>query len=168
MMMMMMLMMMMEMESHGMMRQAQPYKKKTAQQLRHGPLSARRELQSHPLAGQAQARGRLTKGGWARGPDGTYRDHWCSHCTKKKKLLTRHPCAGGHVNLSVSFHWRSTNCACHPYARAMQFSPCEKRVKKLQERVAPFVLLRHSNHACHPCTKGHAKFLCSLRWCMLS
>ena len=33
------------------------------------------------------------------------------------------PCAGSHVNLSVSFHKRSTNCACHPSARAMQFSP---------------------------------------------
>ena len=27
--------------------------------------------------------GRLTKGGWAGGPDGTYRDHWCSQCRKK-------------------------------------------------------------------------------------
>ena len=53
--------------------------KKTAQ----WTLSARRELQSHPLAGQAQACGRLAKGAWARGPDGTYRDHWCSHCKKK-------------------------------------------------------------------------------------
>ena len=67
--------------SQVMMRQAQHYhKKKTAQQLQHGPLSARRELQSHPLAGQAQACGRLTKGGWAGGPDGTYRDPWCSQC----------------------------------------------------------------------------------------
>ena len=50
--------------------------------LQHEPLSARGELQSHPLAGQAQACGRLTKGGWAGGPDGTYRDHWYSHCRK--------------------------------------------------------------------------------------
>ena len=40
-----------------------------------------------------------------------------------ENLLTRHPCARGHVNLSVSFHGRSTICACHPCARAMQFSP---------------------------------------------
>ena len=49
----------------------------------HGPLSAHRELQSHPLAGQAQACGRLTKGGWAGGHDGTYRDHWCFHRREK-------------------------------------------------------------------------------------
>ena len=41
----------------------------------------------------------------------------------EKTFLTRHPRAGGHVILALSFHWRSTNCACHPYARAMQFSP---------------------------------------------
>ena len=29
----------------------------------------------------------------------------------KKTILMRHPCAGVHVNLSVSFHGRSTNCA---------------------------------------------------------
>ena len=52
--------------------------------LQHGPLSARGELQSHPLAGHAQACGRLTKGGWAAGPDGTYRDHWCFQRRKKK------------------------------------------------------------------------------------
>ena len=60
-----------------------------AQQLQHGPLSARRELQSHPLAGQAQACGRLTKSGRAGGPDGTFRDHWCSHCRKKEKPFSR-------------------------------------------------------------------------------
>ena len=37
--------------------------KKNCQQLQHGPLSARRELQSHPLAGQAQAQN-------ADGPEG--------------------------------------------------------------------------------------------------
>ena len=65
-----------------MMRQARHYKK-TAHYLQHGPLSARTELQSHPLAGQAQACGRLTKGGWAGGPEGTYRDHWCFRRMKK-------------------------------------------------------------------------------------
>ena len=77
--------------------------------LQHGPLSARGELQSHPLAVQAQACGSFTKGGWAGGPDGTYRDHWCLH-RRKKTFLTRHHCAGCHVNLSVSFHGRSSNC----------------------------------------------------------
>ena len=52
------------------------HKKKTAQQLQHGPLSARRVLQSYPLAGEAQACGRITEGGWAGWPDGTYRHHW--------------------------------------------------------------------------------------------
>ena len=128
----------------------------------------------------------------------------------KKTFLTRHPCARGHVNLSVSFHGRSTICACHPCARAMQFSRIV--IKKLQKRVAPIVLLCRivkKSHArsfhqnlhsrimrvilargsyqalqildvstktgamllffflkkkvctCHPCTKGHAKFLCA-------
>ena len=41
-----------------------------------------------------------------------------------KNSLTRHPHAEGHANLSVSFHGRSSNCACHPCAEAMQiFQP---------------------------------------------
>ena len=67
----------MEMESHGsvsiMKRQFQ--NKTTGQSLWRAPLSARSELHSHPLAEQAQACGRLTKGGRAAGPDSTYRDH---------------------------------------------------------------------------------------------
>ena len=43
--------------------------------LRHGPLSARGELQSHLLTGQAQACWRLTRRK-GRGPDGTCRGHW--------------------------------------------------------------------------------------------
>ena len=43
--------------------------------MQHGPLSARGELQSHPLAGQAQACGRPHR--WkGLGPDGTCRGHW--------------------------------------------------------------------------------------------
>ena len=67
--------------------------KKTAHFLQHGPLSARRELQSHPLAGQAQACERLTKGGWAGGPDGTYRD-WCSPLRTKNLSHTSSLCWG--------------------------------------------------------------------------
>ena len=54
----------MEMESHGGLESwwgRLGTTKKTAHYLQHGHLSARRELQSHPLAGQAQACGRLTK-----------------------------------------------------------------------------------------------------------
>ena len=43
--------------------------------MQHGPQSARGELQSHPLAGQAQACGRPHR--WkGLGPDGTCRGHW--------------------------------------------------------------------------------------------
>ena len=88
--------------------------------LQHGPLSARRELQSHPLAGQAQACGRLTKGGSAGGPMAPIVTTGVLIVERKKNLLTRHLCARCHVNLSVSFHRRSTICACHPSAK-MQF-----------------------------------------------
>ena len=54
--------------------------------LLHGPLSARGERQSHPLAGQAQACGRPTQGGGAGGPDGTCRGHWLIPLLKKKKF----------------------------------------------------------------------------------
>ena len=36
-------------------------KQKNTHSMQHGPLSARGELQSHPLAGQAQACGRPTQ-----------------------------------------------------------------------------------------------------------
>ena len=64
-------------------------------------------------------------------------------------FLTLHPCAGGHVNLSVSFHGRSTtNCACHPCAKAMQFSPyCNKEPCKSFNQYLHFL-----NYACQPCT----------------
>ena len=81
-----------------MMRQAQPITCSV-----HGPQSARRELQSHPLAGQAQACGRLTKGGWARGPDGTNRDHWCFH--RRKKTFSRVILVQGTM---LIFQYRST------------------------------------------------------------
>ena len=41
--------------------------KKTTHSMQHGPLSARGELQSHPLAGQAQACGHPTQ---VDGPEG--------------------------------------------------------------------------------------------------
>ena len=68
------MMMEMVMDSHGglevTIRQTES-KKKTTQQLRETkPLSARNEHQSHPLAGQAQACGRLIRR-MDRGPDGT-------------------------------------------------------------------------------------------------
>ena len=97
-------------------------------------LSARRELQSHPLAGQAQACGRLTKGGWARGPDGTYRDHWYSPCRKNPShasSLCSGPCS------SFSIVPREIHNLC---VSSLQFFHCVV-VKKLQERVAPLVLL---------------------------
>ena len=58
---------------------------------------------------------------------------------RKKTFLTRHPCAGGHVNFSVSFHGEAP-VVCVILAP----EPCNYdhiMVKKLQERVAPFVLL---------------------------
>ena len=64
--------------SQVMMRQAPHRKRKNfLLTLQHGPLSTRRELQSHPLARQAQDCGRLTRP-MERGPDGTCRDHWRS------------------------------------------------------------------------------------------
>ena len=58
-------------------------KKPTQQTSWHRPLSARNEHQSHPLAGQAQACGRLIRR-MDRGPDGTCRDHWLLLLLKKK------------------------------------------------------------------------------------
>ena len=49
--------------------------------MQHGPLSARGDLQSHPLAGQAQACGHPTQVGV---PDGTCRGHWLIPLLKKK------------------------------------------------------------------------------------
>ena len=154
--------------SHVMMRQAQ--------HLQHEPPSSRRELQSHPLAGQAQACGRLTKGGKAGGPDGTYRDHWCFHRRKKKPF--------SHVILvleamsicSVSSHGRSTNCACHPCAQAMQCSPYREQILRrghaILQPVTTFLELcvstlrrghaaplRNSICACRPCTRAMQKSL---------
>ena len=94
----------------------------------------------------------------------------------EKPLLTRHLCARGHISLSVSFHRRSTICACHPCARAMHFftiswsrnfrnakrpSSCFAVLKK--KKTCPIFqpISTLSNFACHPCTKGHAKFLCA-------
>ena len=68
--------------------------------MQHGPLSARGELQSHPLAGQAQACGRLTEGGWAGGPDGTYRDHWYSH-RRKNPSHASSLCSGPRQSFSI-------------------------------------------------------------------
>ena len=93
-----------------------------------------------------------------------------------ENLLTRHPCARGHVNLSVSFHGRSTICACHPCARAMQFSPfvllcrIEKTMPDLSTNTYILELCVSSLHrglqkkkacTCHPCTKCPATFLCA-------
>ena len=55
------------------------------------PLSARNEHQSHPLAGQAQACGRLIRR-MDRGPDGTCWDHWCSYCRLALLLSNIGPC----------------------------------------------------------------------------
>ena len=145
--------------------------------LQHGPLSARRELQSHPLAGQAQACGRLTKGGRAGGPDGTYRDHRRFH--RRKKSFSHVILAlGAMLICSVSFHGTSSNCACrpcapgrlhrttkkknacHPCTRAMQIHPksvttfLELYVSSLHRGPA---LLHNSICACHPCTRAMQK-----------
>ena len=76
----------MEMESHGSVSipKRQSQHKTTGQSLWHVLLSARSELHSHPLAGQAQACGRLTK---AEGPDGTYRDHWWLQLEKFSRVI---------------------------------------------------------------------------------
>ena len=90
-----------EVSSHDEASSALREKKNCLLTLQHGPLSARRELQSHPLAGQAQACGRLTKGGSAGGPMAPIVTTGIS--VVGKNFLTRHPCAGGHV------HGRSSN-----------------------------------------------------------
>ena len=51
-----------------MMRPGSTLQKKNCPVVAAWTLSARRELQSHPLAGQAQASGRFTEGGWMEGP----------------------------------------------------------------------------------------------------
>ena len=64
--------------SRVMMRQAQHYKKKLPKSCSMDPgvfvESFNRTRWLEKLS---------TKGGWAGGPDGTYRDHWYSHCRKK-------------------------------------------------------------------------------------
>ena len=72
-------------------------KKKTTHSMQHGIVSARGELQSHPLAGQAQACGRSTQVDGPVRPDGTCRGHWLIPLLKKKRLhfsiRACHPCA---------------------------------------------------------------------------
>ena len=67
----------------------------------------------------------------------------------KKTFLTCHPCAGSHLNHSVSFHGRSLNCACHPCARAM---PVFTVLKKKGAILIFKPILHFSNYACQPCT----------------
>ena len=80
----------MEMDSHGglevTIRQTES-KKNYPTTSWNRPLSARNEHQSHPLAGQAQACGRLIRR-MDRGPDGTCWDHWCSYCRPALLLQT--------------------------------------------------------------------------------
>ena len=76
-----------------------------------------------------------------------------------------HLCAGCMQICSVSFHGRSTN-ACHPHARAVQFSPYYKgrgqKTSGTRSALRPASLIEKkpdlppiptfSNYVCHPCT----------------
>ena len=76
------------MESHGSVRimKRQSQHKTTGQPLWHGPLSARCELHSHPLAEQALACGRLTK---AEGPEGPMAPIVTTGCSTEKTRIVR-------------------------------------------------------------------------------
>ena len=55
--------------------------------VQHGPLSARGERQSHPLAGQAQACGHPTQVEGPGGADGTCRGQWLIPLLKKTRFV---------------------------------------------------------------------------------
>ena len=91
--------------------------------MQHGPLSARGELQSHPLAGQAQACGHPTQVDGP-GPDGTCRGHWLIPLlTKKIDYISRFVhviLAPVHAILLCIIQARnSSNYVRHPYAGAL-------------------------------------------------
>ena len=77
-----------------------------------------------PLAGQAQACGRLTQADGPEGPVAPVVTTGCYHCSKKKTNLTTllDSCASSLRRampvFSVSFK-KKKNCACHPCAGAM-------------------------------------------------
>ena len=91
--------------------------------MQHGPLSARGELQSHPLAGQAQACGRPTQ---VEGPGGRWHLSWpLAGTTAQKNSTTFLDSCMSSLHLfmlffSVSFQARnSSNYVRHPYAGAL-------------------------------------------------
>ena len=93
--------------------------------MQHRPLSARGELRSHPLAGQAQACGRLTKGGWAGGARWHLSWPLADTTAQKKKLdyISRFVhviLAPVHAILLCIVQARnSSNFVRHPYAGAV-------------------------------------------------
>ena len=135
-----------------MMRQAQHYNKKLPNSCNMDPwvlvesFSRTRWLDKPRPAGASQK---------ADGPEGPMAPIVTNGVliVEKKNFLTRHPCAGCHVNLSVSFYGRSTNCACHPDARTMQFSPYYKggqETSGTRSALRPASSITSSNCACHP------------------
>ena len=114
--------------------------------MQHGLLSARGELQSHPLAGQAQACGRPTQVDGPGGPDGTCRGHCLIPLLKKEiDYISRFVhviLAPVHAILLCIIQARnSSNYVRHPYAGAFLSSAradveiflrrhCRRRSKK--------------------------------------
>ena len=70
--------------------------------MQHGPLSARGELQSHPLAGQAQACGRATQVDGPGGPMAPVVATGWYHCSKKKLTTFLDSCMSS-LRLSMLF-----------------------------------------------------------------
>ena len=65
-----------------MMRQAQHYKKKLSNSCSMDSRVLVESFNRTRWLDKLRPAGASQKGGWAGGPDGTYRDHWCSHCRK--------------------------------------------------------------------------------------
>ena len=121
--------------------------------MQHGPLSARGEPQSHPLAGQAQACGRSTQVDRPGGPDGTCRGHWLIPLLKKKiDYISRFVhviLAPVHaILLCIIQAGNSPNYVRHPYAGALLSSAradveiflrrhCRRRSKKNWQELRP-------------------------------
>ena len=132
----------MEMEAHGsgsiMKRRSQH--KTTGQSLWRVHLNTRSELlHSHPLAGQAQACGRLTK---AEGPKGPMAPIVTTGVSSvKKNVLTHHPCTGAAMLIcSASFHGKEPRIV----RVILVPGPCLS---------SPYQKKKNSNHASRPCAR---------------
>ena len=96
------------------------------------PLSARGEPQSHPLAGRAQACGRLP--GWK-----GWRARW--HLSWPLTVTTAQKTTRLHTLLDRSYHPCDGPCACHPCAGAVLISVSFKQQGEKTHHTSRIVLI---------------------------